>query len=158
MWLLDHHANKKPLHPTLIYIVKSGCIHYFLIFALKHRLCVPVRTASVRRFLCVYVLSKNKTIITFFFHLKLPFYSREKSQYIAWVCSRNVYIDIENIRFFFGVRSIFISPNEQQKLYFHEWWSHEWKCRFWCSWVNKKSILHRKNQIFCFFYAKIWKN
>ena len=26
---------------------------------------------------------------------------------------------------FFSVRSIFISPNEQQKQYFHEWRSHE---------------------------------
>ena len=26
---------------------------------------------------------------------------------------------------FFSVRSIFISPNEHQKLYFHSWQSHE---------------------------------
>ena len=32
--------------------------------------------------------------------------------------------DIEDFDFF-GVRSIFISPNEQQKQYFHEWRSHE---------------------------------
>ena len=38
-------------------------IYYFLTFALKHRLWILVRTASLRRFLLVptiYVLSKNK--------------------------------------------------------------------------------------------------
>ena len=49
--------------------VKTGVyrgIHFFLIFALKHRSSVPVRTASVRRFKrvpTIYVLSKNNTII-----------------------------------------------------------------------------------------------
>ena len=42
-------VTKTPLTPHL-YIVKLGLregIHYFLIFALKHRLWVRVRTASV---------------------------------------------------------------------------------------------------------------
>ena len=44
-------------------------IHYFLIFALKHRLWVLVRTASARWFLrvpTIYVLSKTKKNNTFF--------------------------------------------------------------------------------------------
>ena len=52
--------NEHPLTPHF-YIVKTGVyrgIHFFLIFALKHRLWVLVRTASV--------LSKNKKNITIF--------------------------------------------------------------------------------------------
>ena len=45
-------CNEHPLTPHF-YIVKLGCTGYtffFLIFALKHRLCVLIRTASMRRF------------------------------------------------------------------------------------------------------------
>ena len=50
--MLTYPCNVHPLTPHF-YIVKMGFtwgIHYFLIFALKHRLWVLVRTASVRRF------------------------------------------------------------------------------------------------------------
>ena len=50
-------------------IVVYRGIHNFLIFALKHRLWVLVRTASLRRFQrvpTIYVLSKNEKIINFF--------------------------------------------------------------------------------------------
>ena len=53
-------------------------IHNFLIFALKHRLCVPT----------IYVLSKNKEISQFFIG-KLPFLQPLKSLHIAWACFRN---------------------------------------------------------------------
>ena len=59
--------------------LKTG-VHYFLTFALKHRLWVLVRIAS---------LSKNKKIIIFF-SKKFHFYCREKSLYIAWTCFCNV--------------------------------------------------------------------
>ena len=45
-------GNEDPLTPH-IYIEKTVVYrgaHYFLIFALKHRLWVPARTASLRRF------------------------------------------------------------------------------------------------------------
>ena len=58
-------CNVDPLHPTFI---EYGGIYrgrhiryferYFLIFALKHRLCVHLRIAS--RVPTIYVLSKNK--------------------------------------------------------------------------------------------------
>ena len=61
-----------PLHPTFI-LVKLGFtgVYFFLIFALKHRLLVRVRT--LRRFLrvpTINVLSKNKKNIKNF-HLKM---------------------------------------------------------------------------------------
>ena len=63
-------CNKDPLTPHW-YIVKLGFtegIHYFLIFALKHRLWVRVRTASVYTHnLCFEQNKKNITI----FHLKI---------------------------------------------------------------------------------------
>ena len=62
-------VTKTPLTPHL-YIVKLGFtegIHYFLIFALKHRLWVRLNRLSVST---IYVLSKNKKNITFF-HLKI---------------------------------------------------------------------------------------
>ena len=65
-------VTKTPLTPHL-YIVKLGLtegIHYFLIFALKHRLWVRVRTASLVSVSTIYVLSKNKKNITIF-HLKI---------------------------------------------------------------------------------------
>ena len=58
-------CNEDPLTPHF-YIVKLGCTGvyiFFLIFALKHRLWVLIRTASMRRFQCVptiNVLSKIK--------------------------------------------------------------------------------------------------
>ena len=55
-------------------------IHFFLIFASKHRLLVLVRTASLRRFYSVptiYVLSKNMKNITIF-HLKIIIFTAVK--------------------------------------------------------------------------------
>ena len=87
-------CNEHPL-TAHFYIVKlglTGVYIIFLIFALKHRLWVLVRTASLRRFYCVptiNVVSKNKKNITFC-HLKITiFYSHEISQFIAWACLRN---------------------------------------------------------------------
>ena len=62
--------------------------HYFLSFALKHRLWVLVRTASVRRThnLCFeqkYETSEKISTENF------PFYCHEKSLYVAWACFRN---------------------------------------------------------------------
>ena len=69
--MLRSSCNVDPLPPPLSYrkYSKTGVyrgIHYFLIFALKHRLWVLVRTASLRRFYrvpTIYVLSKNLNII-----------------------------------------------------------------------------------------------
>ena len=64
-------CNVYPLTPHF-YIVKfgfTGGIHFFLIYALKHRLWVLVRTASMRRFCrvpTINVLSKNEKNIIFF--------------------------------------------------------------------------------------------
>ena len=70
-----HHENMSvqctPPYTPLLYS-KTGVYrgkHNFLIFALKHRSWVLVRTASMRRFKrvsTIYVLSKNKKIINFF--------------------------------------------------------------------------------------------
>ena len=58
-------------------------IHLFLIFALKHRLWVLVRTASLIEAVLTcthnYVLSKNKT----FFHLKIIIFTALKSRSIS---------------------------------------------------------------------------
>ena len=64
------------------YIVRLRCtgVYIFLIFALKHRLWVLVRTASVRRFQhipSIYVLSKSKKNIIIF-HLKINIYTAVK--------------------------------------------------------------------------------
>ena len=70
-------CNEHPLTPNF-YLGRLGftrVLDYFLIFALKHRSWVLVRTASARRFKrvpTIYVLSKNKINITFFIG-KLPF-------------------------------------------------------------------------------------
>ena len=58
-------CNEHPLKPHF-YIVKLGFtgVFIFLIFALKHRLWVLVRTASLRP--TIYVLSKNKKICHIF--------------------------------------------------------------------------------------------
>ena len=61
-------------------------IYNFLVFALKHRLWVLVRTQRVHT---IYVLSKNKKIFNFCIYL-FHFYCHEKSLYIAWTCFRNV--------------------------------------------------------------------
>ena len=75
-----------PYH--LFYIVKQGFTGVYIIcfiFALKHRLWVLVRTASV-----INVLSKNKKNIIFKFSSEnYDFYSREILLYIAWACLRN---------------------------------------------------------------------
>ena len=76
-------CNVYPLTPHF-YIAKVGFtgVYIFLIFALKHRLWVLVRTAS----LCFEQKYKN-------FHLKnYHSYRREILQYIARTCLRNVTI------------------------------------------------------------------
>ena len=65
------------------YIVKLGFtgVYIFLIFDLKHRLWILVRTASLRRFYripTIYVLSKNKKNITIF-HLKIIIFTAVKN-------------------------------------------------------------------------------
>ena len=74
LWNGSHHRHAnmpvlcRPLTPHF-YIVKlrfTGGIPYFLIFALKYRLWILVRTASKR----ILVLSKHMKN-TFFFHLKI---------------------------------------------------------------------------------------
>ena len=84
-----------PLHTLLYTRSKIGVyrgICYFLIFDLKHRLWVLIRTASLRQFLCaptINVLSKNKKNIKKFSSENYHFYSREILQYIAWACLHN---------------------------------------------------------------------
>ena len=90
----NHHDNMSvqwtPPYTPLLYS-KTGVYRgelVFLIFALKHRLWVLVRTASVLRFFripTIYVLSKNKKNITFF-HLKITIFTAVKH----WRCVRNV--------------------------------------------------------------------
>ena len=80
-------CKEDPLTPHF-YIEKTGVyrgVHYFLIFALKHRLWVLVRTASL-----IYVLSKNKKNITIFPMKIIVFTAVKKSLTIAWTCFRNV--------------------------------------------------------------------
>ena len=60
-------CNVDPLTPHF-YIVKLGFTWIYIIFALKHRLWVLVKTASMKMFLdvpTIYVLSKNKKTIHF---------------------------------------------------------------------------------------------
>ena len=80
-------CNVHPLTPHF-YIVKLGFkgIPYFLIFALKHRLWVLVRTLN--RLPTIYVLSKNMKIVKKKSIKNCHFYSREKSLYVAWACFR----------------------------------------------------------------------
>ena len=72
---------KTPYTPLLY--SKTGVfrgIHFFLIFAPKHRSWVLVRTASLRRFSrvpTIYVLSKSKKNITIF-HLKIIIFTLVK--------------------------------------------------------------------------------
>ena len=68
-----------------LYIYRG--IHYFLIFALKQRLWVLVRTAS--RVPTIYVLSKNKKNIIFFSSENNLFHNRENLLYITWACFHN---------------------------------------------------------------------
>ena len=68
-----------PPYTPLLYS-KIGVCRGIHIFALKHRLWVLVRTASLRRFYRVpthYVLSKNKKNVTFF-HLKIQVFTALK--------------------------------------------------------------------------------
>ena len=76
-------CKEQPPYTPLLYS-KTGVypgIHFFLIFALKHRSWVLVRTASARRFYkrvpTIYILSKNKKKITFF-HLNITFFTTVK--------------------------------------------------------------------------------
>ena len=73
--------------------IKTGVyrgIHYFLIFALKHRLWVLLRTASCEAVLtCTHnVLSKNKKNITFF-HLKIIFFYSRETHGLVFVMKRH---------------------------------------------------------------------
>ena len=64
-----------------------------LIFALKHRLWVMVRTAPLRRFYCVptiCVLSKNKKNLKNFCTENFQFLQLKKPLYTAWACFCNV--------------------------------------------------------------------
>ena len=66
-------------------------LHFFLIFALKDRLLVLVRTSSLRRFLrapTINVLSKNKKNITIF-HLKIIIFTAVKS---SWLMHGRVFV------------------------------------------------------------------
>ena len=74
-------CNEHPLTHHF-YIVKLGCagVNFFLIFAPKHRLCVLVRIASLRRFErvpTINVLSKNKKNVKKF-HLKMNIFTAVK--------------------------------------------------------------------------------
>ena len=80
--LKNHHANTyvivKPPYTPLLYS-KIGVyrgIPYFLIFALKHRLCVHVRTASHVYPQSIFraKIKKKPTI----FHLKIDIFTAEK--------------------------------------------------------------------------------
>ena len=78
-----------PPYTPLLYR-KTGVyrgIHYFLIFALKHRLWVLVRTASFT----IYVLRKNVKIVKKSTE-NCHFYSCEKSLYGARACFRNGFL------------------------------------------------------------------
>ena len=65
---------------------------------------------------------------------------------------------------YFSVRSIFISSDEHQKQYFHEWLTtkwyfhsrlrHPWKYRFWCSFGEIKIDLTLKNSNILYFLFK----
>ena len=54
---------------------------------------------------------------------------------------------------------IFISPNEHQKLYFHEWRSQPLVKIQLLVFMSEIiiNITPKKNQIFCFIYAKMWR-
>ena len=87
---------KTPYTPLLS--SKTGVyrgIHYFLIFALKHRLWVLVRTASVPT---IYVLSKNKKNIKKF-HLKIIIFTAVKNCSILY---RRVFIMCVPLLFLHG--------------------------------------------------------
>ena len=79
-------CNEHPLTPHFYSeIGVNRGIHYFLLFALKHRSWVLVRTATTM----IYVLIWNKKSITFFSSENHHFYSRELLQYITRTCLRN---------------------------------------------------------------------
>ena len=84
-------CNEHLLTPHFyIHVVKmgfTGVYIFFLIFALKHRSWVLVRTAS--RVPTIYVLSKNKKKKSHFSSENYIFYNREIFQYIARTCLRN---------------------------------------------------------------------
>ena len=67
------HQDNTPVQVTPPY---RGIRFFLLIFALKHRFWVLVRTAS--RVPTFYVLSKNKKKVTFF-HLKLQVFTAMKN-------------------------------------------------------------------------------
>ena len=79
-----------PPHTPLLYSITGVYrgIHFFLIFALKHRLWVLIRTASMRRFLCVPTINvleqKKKNIIIF--HLKINIFTAVKYCCILYGC------------------------------------------------------------------------
>ena len=84
--MLTRPCNVHPPYIPLLYS-KTGVyreIHYFLIFAPKHRFWVLVRIASVRRFLrvpTIFVLSKNKKNVAIF-SLKITIFTAFKNRCI----------------------------------------------------------------------------
>ena len=79
--------NSIPLEPHF-YIVKLGVymdVHFFLIFAPKHRLWVLVRTASARR------SEREPTIYVVVFSIEhFQLLQFKNNLYITWACFRNV--------------------------------------------------------------------
>ena len=76
-----------PPYTPLLYS-KTGVYrgkHYFLIFALKHKLWVLVRTVPI-----IHVLKFKKVKNS---AENCYFYCREILQYIAWACLRNGFVD-----------------------------------------------------------------
>ena len=87
----NHHANMsvqcRPPYTPLLFSetgVYRG-IHFFLIFALKHRLWVLVRTASTHNLCFEQKYETIQKISTENFHLYCP----EKALYVAWACFHN---------------------------------------------------------------------
>ena len=80
-------------------------IHYFLIFALKHRLWVLVRTASLKKMKTV---KKNSTENCHFYNCH--FYSRENSWCVAWAYFRHGNLTSNMHLICFLIYLLFISP------------------------------------------------
>ena len=85
-------CNENPLTPYFCVVSVYKDTHFFiLLFALKHRSWVKVRTALLRKSITVptiYVLRKNKKSITIF-HLKFIGFTAAKNRYIVLECYRN---------------------------------------------------------------------
>ena len=96
------HTPNTPLFYSKIGIYMG--IYYFLTFALKHRLWIFVRTASLGRFQLVptiYVLSKNKKNITIC-HLKINIFTAVTYRNILY--GRVIVMHVETISSLFDMR------------------------------------------------------